>query len=873
MIILILLLLLSNIRNFKCYSNFQNLNFKYSIYSKQKMNKFYCSNNKKSFNDIFPSLEFCTLINNKKKNNNNDNDNYANKVEVADEDEDDKIDKDITYHTLTALSYYQSLYGDNTIDDFQSFQIPNEYGWPKILIGKNLYDYVMATDWDRILNMKININDNENENNNEIIINNNFHNQNTIRKKWTLEEVDYSNKLVEDFINGRLADCKNGQTLRNYLSIKLNRSATSIYVKLLKDRNDNINGKVKYNHKSDNNYNDNNDSNDSHNNDNNEIIFNAILNFKNLYNHVQFPSNWRVPLYTTASSSDSQSQSQSQSQQTSYFWDWSIRGKILKFEVERLCKTSLKNKDYKTIQRLSSLGIQVNHNNNDKNNNNLNNMIIIESATSYKNIKNHLDIPTTFIIPCESPWPYHLWGFPLGDRIKKIRNNDNFLINDEFKKQLIELGVNLKSKSKGGFRLFFKALLFYKNVYSNNNDLHIPSDFIFSNIDIPLELQGYKLGLAVQNTRSGKSYNDDKKHEELNKIGFIWDSAYIRSFEAFIQALIIFRRAYGHLVVPKGFQFPTLLNSNNNDNNNYYYNDTIERPTLSQAWVMEFELIDKTGRRSVNDLNAYPLGEKVQEYRKKWQKGLLSQKQMNRLDNLGFVWGSNNDENNCYRYEIIDNDNNNININNNNRDSRGFDSVLEGLCFYKKLFGHVNVETTFVIPAQDPWPRDLWRLKLGKRLAEFRRKNRTSTKKENHLVALSQIGWTPNKVPYLYSFPHFYQALLFYKSIYGNYQIPTHFKVPINNDNSNKNNNYDVNNNSNKEEVYNNIITWPEELQGMCLGTMMYNLRTRQSKFSRNKKQLNLLKDIGIDLDLGPSNLIDFDFNQNIDVTEDVAKS
>lgn len=40
--------------------------------------------------------------------------------------------------------------------------------------------------------------------------------------KWTPEEEQFANKLIQDFELGLLLDCENGCTLRSYLARKLN---------------------------------------------------------------------------------------------------------------------------------------------------------------------------------------------------------------------------------------------------------------------------------------------------------------------------------------------------------------------------------------------------------------------------------------------------------------------------------------------------------------------------------------------------------------------------------------------------------------------------------------------------------------------------
>jgi hypothetical protein len=164
----------------------------------------------------------------------------------------------------------------------------------------------------------------------------------------------------------------------------------------------------------------------------------------------------------------------------------------------------------------------------------------------------------------------------------------------------------------------------------------------------------------------------------------------------------------------------------------------------------------------IDDLSEFPLGKRIQEYRRKWRSNKFSNTQLTRLESLGFPFGGGSASSSGGKINTItttditttnDNDDINNNIGSSNKDLRGFEITYLSLETYKSVFGHVNVETSFVVPTSSPWQPECYDFKLGQRLAEFRRnRNGINSNKgkirSERIKKLSLSGWIKQPVGY-----------------------------------------------------------------------------------------------------------------------------
>jgi hypothetical protein len=171
---------------------------------------------------------------------------------------------------------------------------------------------------------------------------------------------------------------------------------------------------------------------------------------------------------------------------------------------------------------------------------------------TYMKLNSNLRVKTNFVVPDEdNSWPMETWGFKLGAAINKLKRSKNF---EEVKLNLLNSGINLQTPGKLTFDLVKETLLQYREI---NGDMFVPFRFI-----VPHKSEkwaqntwGMELGDVVRKIRCGELLED--KREELCAIGFMFESqrgGY--SYEFVKSALIMYKKAYKYMLIPKDFRIP-----------------------------------------------------------------------------------------------------------------------------------------------------------------------------------------------------------------------------------------------------------------------------------------------------------------------------
>ena len=222
---------------------------------------------------------------------------------------------------------------------------------------------------------------------------------------------------------------------------------------------------------------------------------------------LRVPSTFVVPANDTAWSEDQ--------------WGYPLGQKCTAVRQKQLY---VKNK-FKRQQMLEELGFRW------SGNANLAWLKVVHAAAIYSKLHNRsLNVPNDFVVPRPTPeffgadnwpWPEHLWGLPLGQRLKEIRVNGIYLKGKdgpERRRQLDALGFIWNTREHR-FRVFFAALQHYAQLnkcgaYSceeNPKALHVPSSFVvpFDDDSWPNRLWGFDLGKKFAAVRSQKLYVKD----------------------------------------------------------------------------------------------------------------------------------------------------------------------------------------------------------------------------------------------------------------------------------------------------------------------------------------------------------------------------
>ena len=388
-------------------------------------------------------------------------------------------------------------------------------------------------------------------------------------------------------------------------------------------------------------------------------------------------------------------------------------------------------------------------------------------------------------------------------------------------------------------------------------------------------MHGMRLGARVSDIRAGRVFSQHRA--ELDALGFVWD-AKLLSFERLYRALALYRKAYGHVIVPPTFTYPSPPAGG--EKLTLTRTSVKVSPSSSGLVRVGYDSVSSTmgrsalGRRQGDvfanlpaELHGFPLGQRVRDIRAKAAVGGLRSSQVDRLDTLGFPWGTTtrNVVQDCTRggqeevvhegkvprssafegmnrtlddcIEHVKGDTLAIDpvrlslppspVNRQPRDTRGFDEVLLALTVYRNQFGNVLVPSRWIVPSELPWPRNTWGLALGRRVSSIRHGKAYTGVKGGTLLgereaALSRLGfvWDVQRDPR--GFAHVYQALVLYKQLHGHLVIPRSFVVPT---------------------AAASDTLWPRGLWGMSLGRTLYDIR-RGAAYTK-PKHIKLLVELG----------------------------
>mmetsp|Transcript_36147 Transcript_36147/g.34194 ORF Transcript_36147/g.34194 Transcript_36147/m.34194 type:complete len:282 (-) Transcript_36147:330-1175(-) len=125
-----------------------------------------------------------------------------------------------------------------------------------------------------------------------------------------------------------------------------------------------------------------------------------------------------------------------------------------------------------------------------------------------------------------------------------------------------------------------------------------------------------------------------------------------------------------------------------------------------------------------------------------------------------------------------------------------YDIIKLGLIKYQEIHDNMLVPRIFVVPIDSVYPEEIWGVKLGRAVENIRNNQAYAEMREE----LTVLGFD-FKPPLKYEFDFIKIALLKYIEMNNNMLVPRVFIVPV------------------------GSIDYPEEVWGMKLGTVVYNIR------------------------------------------------
>eukprot|EP00636_Phaeomonas_parva_P006081 CAMPEP_0118857158 /NCGR_PEP_ID=MMETSP1163-20130328/4374_1 /TAXON_ID=124430 /ORGANISM="Phaeomonas parva, Strain CCMP2877" /LENGTH=833 /DNA_ID=CAMNT_0006790419 /DNA_START=134 /DNA_END=2635 /DNA_ORIENTATION=+ len=153
---------------------------------------------------------------------------------------------------------------------------------------------------------------------------------------------------------------------------------------------------------------------------------------------------------------------------------------------------------------------------------------VLEALQFYKKILGDLSVQHAFVVPSVSPWPAHLQGLPLGQRVNAIRTRDLYVNNNpERIQQLNELGFIWSHREQNVEERFQLALEALKRYQAIHGDLDVPQTFRVPREEAwPEALWGMQLGNRVNSIRSHGTFvrNRPDRKAQLTALGFDWNA-------------------------------------------------------------------------------------------------------------------------------------------------------------------------------------------------------------------------------------------------------------------------------------------------------------------------------------------------------------
>jgi hypothetical protein len=147
-----------------------------------------------------------------------------------------------------------------------------------------------------------------------------------------------------------------------------------------------------------------------------------------------------------------------------------------------------------------------------------------QSLLAYQEVHGDLEVPQSFVVPSEAPWPEEAWGMKLGYRVNDIRNHESYVKDHpERRAELDALGF-VWADLERRWEEVYATLLAYKEVHG---DLKVPQRFVVpSEAPWPEEAWGSPLGSRVHTIRTHEIYVKDhpERRAELDALGFRWSS-------------------------------------------------------------------------------------------------------------------------------------------------------------------------------------------------------------------------------------------------------------------------------------------------------------------------------------------------------------
>lgn len=289
--------------------------------------------------------------------------------------------------------------------------------------------------------------------------------------------------------------------------------------------------------------------------------------------------------------------------------------------------------------------------------------VALSALCAFQRSHGHLRVPRNFVVPeNDATWPRAAWGYRLGAHVNQLRARAAHL--PVYQREALDrIGFTWHTGQDNWARRFLPALERFRELHGHVN---VPQKFVVpSDDDTGPEacewqqrelhhLAGFPLGRMVNRVRTGDAHSTgqlERFRPALHALGFAFSSVEATWDGKILPSLTVFRAVYGHCKVGAYFQVPHTA------------------PWPPEAYGCKLGFI-------------------VRNIRLRGDFFQLVGRDMERLDELGFVW--------------------------NPLEARWRQRVLPSLETFVREHGHAQIDRGFVVPARAPWPERTHGLDLGR---------------------------------------------------------------------------------------------------------------------------------------------------------------
>eukprot|EP01033_Poteriospumella_lacustris_P010263 gene10263-biopygen4584 len=406
----------------------------------------------------------------------------------------------------------------------------------------------------------------------------------------------------------------------------------------------------------------------------------------------------------------------------------------------------------------------------------------------FRKLYHHANVPTAFVVPAEEPWPQELHGDRLGRRIDYLRSLKDRLPLAQVE-QLDNAGMVWSHEEYQVGRIE-RGLTTYKAMYGG---VRIPNLFVVPHGDgrWDRDLWDMKLGSAIDMIRNDGAYEVHRSRFEA--LGLTFDR-WIEPqypFALVRQALESFYGRYGHYEVPmtygiaaddaayaepvRGMKLGQIVSSIIHDELYAEHRGELEAmgvPLMPRKELMVDRICEavRCYRREYGEKKRIPSSYKVPEESSSYSRelwGLALGRAVYRICKRG-AYADYRDRFEALGFKI--------------ESPSPLDTLMEDklivvatlLPLFRQLYHHANVPKAFVVPAEEPWPRELHGDRLGMRIRDLRAKKKRLSPAQVEQLDNAGMVWSHEG----YQVGRIERGLTTYKAMYGDVRIPEQFVVP-----------------------------------------------------------------------------------------------